>query len=122
MSSIRDTNVWDIILWLLGRRQRFRVEGLSMLPLLQPGDEVLVNRQAYRHSRPSVGNVVIVQHPQQLNLCLIKRVIAINENGDCFVQGDNSNYSTDSRVFGWVKPELILGLVTCKFLGTGKQK
>lgn len=122
MSSIRDTNVWDIILWLLGRRQRFRVEGLSMLPLLQPGDEVLVNRQAYRHSRPSVGNVVIIQHPQQLHLCLIKRVIAINESGDCFVQGDNANYSTDSRVFGWVKPDLILGLVTCKFLGTGKQK
>jgi nickel-type superoxide dismutase maturation protease len=86
-----------------------------MWPLLQPGDEVLVKILADSHSQLSVGNLVIVQHPQQPHLCLIKRIIAVNEDGDFFVQGDNINYSTDSRVFGWVKPELILGFVTCKF-------
>jgi nickel-type superoxide dismutase maturation protease len=94
-----------------------------MLPLLQPGDEVLVNQRAYRRwpkagrrpSRPSVGDVVVVQSPEQPDLRLIKRVISIHPSGACFVQGDNSSHSTDSRAFGWVEPHLILGCVTSRF-------
>ncbi len=116
MSSIRNNNIWDLLLWLLRRRQRFKVEGLSMLPLLQPGDEVLVKMKVDPFSPPTIGNLVILRHPQELHLCLIKRIIAINEEGCFFVQGDNLDYSTDSRVFGWVKPDLIMGIVTCRFL------
>ena len=116
MSPIRNSNVVDILLWLLRQRQRFRVEGISMLPLLQPGDEVLVNRRAYWRSLPSVKDVVVISHPLQPDIRLLKRVISIRQSGACFVQGDNSSHSTDSRSFGWVEPQHILGCVTSRFL------
>ncbi len=115
MSSIQGTNFIEIVLWLLKRRQRFRVEGISMLPLLQPNDEVLVNLSAYRDKLPSAGDIVIVEHPYKANFYMIKRIIFVNEKGECFVQGDNLDHSTDSRSFGLVKCDLIKGLVTCKF-------
>jgi len=114
-TPIRNSNIVDLLLWLFRQRQRFRVEGLSMLPLLLPGDEILVDPQAYRHSRPSVEDLVVLRSPEQWDLCLIKRVKSINQSGDCFVEGDNPSQSRDSRAFGWVKPELILGRVTSKF-------
>lgn len=115
MSQIRSSNAIDILLWLLRQRQRFRVEGMSMLPLFHPGDEVLVDRRAYRRSLPSINDVVAIQSGERPDLLLIKRVISIRQNGACFVQGDNLSESTDSRVFGWVQPQLILGRVTSRF-------
>jgi nickel-type superoxide dismutase maturation protease len=115
MPPIRNSNFLDLLLMLLRQRQRFQVEGRSMVPALHPGDEVLVDRQAYRRSLPSVADVVVVRSPAQPYLRLIKRVTAINDQGACFVQGDNPNHSTDSRMFGWVEPQLILGRVTSRF-------
>lgn len=116
MPQIRDSNLVDILLWLLRQRQRFRVEGISMLPVLQPGDEVLVDRRAYRYERPSINDVVVIWSPQQPDLRLIKRVISIDQSGACFVQGDNRSCSTDSWSFGWVEPQCLVGRVTSRFL------
>ncbi|NET60122.1 MAG: signal peptidase I, partial [Symploca sp. SIO2E6] len=87
MSQIRNSNFWDLLLWLLRQRQRFRVAGVSMLPLLLPGDEVLVDQWAYRHSLPASEDVVVIRHPEHKDMRLIKRVIAVRQNGACFVQG-----------------------------------
>ncbi|NEP11912.1 MAG: nickel-type superoxide dismutase maturation protease [Symploca sp. SIO2C1] len=114
-SQIRNSNFWDILLWLLRQRQRFRVVGISMLPLLLPGDEVLVDRWAYRRSLPASNDVVVITPPDRSDIRLIKRVVAVHQNGACFVQGDNPSQSTDSRVFGWVEPHFILGRVTSRF-------
>ena len=115
MSSLRSSNFLDILLWLFKQRQRFRVEGLSMLPLLSPGDEVLVNQYAYQRKSPRVNDIVVIFRPDQLEMRLIKRIIALRQNGDCFVQGDNASHSTDSRSFGWISSRLIFGQVTSRF-------
>ena len=116
MSCIRNSNIIDLVLWLLGKRQRFRVEGLSMLPCLNPGDELLICKQTSNFLAPSITDIVVVSHPHCADLLLIKRVISINKYGSCFVRGDNLLHSTDSRSFGWIEPELILGYVTSRFL------
>lgn len=86
-----------------------------MLPLLQPGDEILANPRAYRSRLPNVGEIVVMQHPIRADLQLVKRVIAVSATGDCFLQGDNPNESTDSRAFGVVKVRQIMGQVTSRF-------
>ncbi|MGK7929274.1 MAG: nickel-type superoxide dismutase maturation protease [Spirulina sp.] len=105
----------ELFLWLLRKRCRFRIAGNSMLPLLKPGEEILIDLQAYQKTLPRVGDLVIARHPQNPELKIVKRVTIILENGDCFLQGDNLRESTDSRMFGVVKCDYILGKVTSRF-------
>lgn len=109
-------NYLDLLLWLLGRRKRFRVTGLSMTPLLQPGEEVLVDLYAYQTSFPQIDDLVIAIHPQNCDLQIIKRVVAVAEDGSCFLQGDNLAQSNDSRSFGAIALQQILGRVTSRFI------
>ncbi len=87
-----------------------------MLPMLRPGDEILVDRQWYRRSTITTGDVVVVKSPRQPNQYLVKRVISIHPDGSYFIQGDNHRQSTDSWDFGWVDQSLIVGRVTSRFL------
>jgi nickel-type superoxide dismutase maturation protease len=114
-NKLRVSNLIDLFLCLLNRLKRFRIVGNSMLPLLKPGDEVLVNFYAYQSSSPQIGDIVVLKHPEKPDLIVIKRIIDINQNGEYCVQGDNSLESTDSRHFGLIKRELILGKVVCFF-------
>ena len=41
---------------------------------------------------------------------IIKRIIDMNDN-QIFVEGDNKEFSCDSRNFGWIDKELIVGVV-----------
>ena len=115
ISPIPNSSFWDILLWLLRQRRRFQVVGTSMLPLLEPGDEILVDCNSYQSSIPSIGDVVVVKSPESPNLNLVKRVVSINPDGTCFLQGDNRFHSTDSWDFGWVESHLIVGRVTSRF-------
>jgi len=56
---------------------RVRVDGFSMVPTLQDGEYVLVNRLAYRNDLPTRGDIIVFVSPQAPNLDLIKRVIGL---------------------------------------------
>ena len=86
-----------------------------MIPHLQPGDELLVNPRAYRRQSPQVGDVVVAHRPDRTEITIIKRVASVEQNGRLFLLGDNPTSSTDSRSFGFVPPENILGKATSKF-------
>ncbi|MBU6230540.1 MAG: nickel-type superoxide dismutase maturation protease [Cyanobacteria bacterium REEB459] len=104
----------DLILWLLARRRRLRVVGESMMPLLQPGEEVLVDPNSYRRHPPQPGDLVVASHPHQPGLELIKWVVY--GQGDLyFIAGINLGASTDSRSFGLVSRAHLLGRVVCRF-------
>ena len=113
--ELPNTSYQEFLLWILRRRKRFRVRGQSMQPLLQPGEEILINPHAYRQSAPQVNDLVVVIHPEQSNLEMVKRIVEIRENNTYFLQGDNLLYSTDSRNFGTVALNLIRGKVTSRF-------
>jgi len=86
-----------------------------MLPLLSPGDELLINPRAYRRRAPQPGDIVVVRHPFTPNLEIIKRVAFSDEHGYYHLRGDNPAESTDSRAFGPVPRQQIMGQVTSRF-------
>jgi nickel-type superoxide dismutase maturation protease len=93
-----------------------------MATLLEPGDEVLVDPRAYRQKPPRPGDLVVARHPYRTDLLLIKRVARVLENGYCALEGDNPAESTDSRAFGSLSPERILGRVTSRFANSARQR
>lgn len=73
---------------------RVRVEGFSMVPTLQDGEFVLVNRLAYQMGTHQRGDIIVFHHPSgQKQEDLIKRVIGLPgdsiraENGSIYVNG-----------------------------------
>jgi signal peptidase I len=122
---------------------RFRIESVSMMPNLQPGEYVLVDKVSYHFVAPQRGDIVVFHHPLG-ERDLIKRVIGlpgetieiangvVNINGQpidelyiaappggggawtlgptqLFVMGDNRNNSSDSRAWGPLERDLLVG-------------
>lgn len=87
----------------------FKVRDRSMEPAIKPGDYVLVNKLAYLFGKPSKGDVIVFKHPREKNKFLIKRIASITVSGEYFVVGDNKSQSNDSRNFGSIKKNLIVG-------------
>ncbi|ERN42003.1 nickel-type superoxide dismutase maturation protease [Rubidibacter lacunae KORDI 51-2] len=104
----------DLILWLCRRRQRFQVSGESMLPLLRAGDEVLAVPSLYWRAPLRPGDLVVLNHPYRPTLLVIKRIEQVTREGNYRVCGDNPAASNDSRQFGAVLPETIVGKVVCR--------
>ena len=63
-----------IILFLY---QPVRVEGTSMLPVLEDQDRLFINKFAYRFEEIHRGDVVVFLYPQDHSKSYIKRVIAL---------------------------------------------
>ena len=102
------------ILWLLRRREIKRVTGESMQPTLLPGDVVLVDTRAYVVSLPQVGDIVLARHPYQKELLIIKRVADITPESRLVLHSDNPHIGSDSRQFGTIIQQRLIGRVTCR--------
>lgn len=94
---------------------RFEVAGSSMSPAYNEGDWLLVDLHAFRRRLPRPGEAIIIRDPRDPSRRLIKRVRAITLHGELDVRGDNPDESTDSRTFGPVSPELLVGRVSRRF-------
>jgi nickel-type superoxide dismutase maturation protease len=88
---------------------KYKISGDSMIPTFRDGDVLLVNRLAYWFRRPQKGEVIALQDPRD-GKTLIKRIKKI-EKDTYFVLGDNKLHSTDSREFGMIGKNLIIGKV-----------
>ena len=118
----------EYVQWLLGRRRRFVVRETSMVPTLMPGDTVLAEMEA----SIDVGDIVVVcwhavgpSEPlasqslpasQDSSLLLVKRVSEIFYDGGVYLISDNAHEpnTRDSRHFGVIAANHILGRVTCR--------
>ncbi|NNN19570.1 MAG: nickel-type superoxide dismutase maturation protease [Acidimicrobiaceae bacterium] len=89
------------------------VSGVSMVPMLAPGDRLLVRR--VRHpSDKLVGRIVVARDPRDDGILVIKRFASFN--GDSFALiGDNSGASTDSRTLGSFPSNTLLGQVVYRY-------
>lgn len=72
---------------------RVRVDGTSMVPTLQNGEFVLVNKISYLFGEVARGDIIVFHFPLNPDEDLIKRVIGLPgdqvkiENGQVFVNG-----------------------------------
>ncbi len=88
---------------------RSAVAGGSMRPTLEPGDWLLVDPRAYAARRPRPSDLVAVPDPTEPARWLVKRVVDLDADGWLELRGDNPDESTDSRIFGTVDPQSVIG-------------
>jgi nickel-type superoxide dismutase maturation protease len=88
--------------------RRILVEGDSMRPTLEPGDRVV----CVRARRVRAGDLVAVHDPRDGRL-LVKRVATVDP---LTVVGDNAEASTDSRAFGALDGDDLVGRVVFRYL------
>lgn len=86
------------------------VSGDSMIPTLQPGDTLVINRFAYRHSPPKPGDILVFRDPRT-QILAVKRVRALAEDQYIYLTGDNQAESVDSRHFGAIRGDMVVGKV-----------
>jgi len=75
-----------------------------MEPKLVPGHLLLATR-LFRHVHP--GQVIVLKHDGKEKVKRVERI----DNDKFFVIGDNLPASTDSRHFGWITKDQIIGRV-----------
>ena len=114
LTSVPKLSLWKLLQWLFGRLRRYRIEGDSMMPTLNSGDEVLVKPHRYVHSYQE-GDCVCFYRPDKPGLMCVKRIQQVFDQSSFEVMGDNKVRSTDSRHFGRVPVNYMLGQVLCSF-------
>ena len=90
---------------------RYKVVGHSMEPTFREGRVVWVSNWSYLVGKPKVGDVVVAKH--SAGRILLKRIIEVSQKG-VVVVGDNQGDSLDSRTFGEIKFNQIVGKVLIK--------
>ena len=101
-------------------------EGPSMEPTLYSDDVLIIERISIRLQKLKKGDIIISKCPSKPKQHICKRVIGLPgdkvqngitvPNGHVWLEGDNSNNSTDSRVYGPVPQGLLRGRALCKIL------
>ncbi|MDR3173918.1 MAG: S26 family signal peptidase [Treponema sp.] len=96
-------------------------EGTSMSPAIKPGTVLIINRLRYglrlpgsrsyllRWDNPAPGEVVVFYTPG--GTVAVKRCAALTGPGEFIALGDNGAQSFDSRAYGPVPADNIIGKV-----------
>ncbi len=115
--------LYSLLAFVLARR--VVVSGWSMTPGLLPGDRLLFDRLAYVRDPPRIGDIVLASHPDGSGLRVVKRIaerpggIAVSK-GQHWLIGDSPDVSIDSREFGPVNRNALLGKAWVLYWPTGR--
>ena len=95
---------------IIGHRQHLRVVGDSMENTISEGDLIIYKKINPKNLELEVGDIVVASHPKIKSKLIIKRVYQIHQT-KFDLRGDNSLSSTDSREWGLLELDLIVGKV-----------
>jgi len=94
-----------------------RVSGSSMAPTYKDGDWLVVSwlegGLAPLVGERILGKVVVVEREERPGIFLVKR-LQKSHGGNFWVQGDNDE-STDSRSWGWIPANEVVGVVLFRY-------
>jgi signal peptidase I len=76
--------------------EAFKIPSGAMIPTIQVGDHIFVNKLTYRFSEPRRGEVIVFIYPKERDKDFIKRVVAVG--GDTVEMRDNVLYVNDQPV------------------------
>ncbi len=66
------------IFWIVNSATgRFRIEGFSMLPTLEEGEYVIIDKLSYYLDEPERGDVIVLHFPNDRSRDFIKRVVGV---------------------------------------------
>ena len=66
------------IFWIVNTATgRFRIEGFSMVPTLEEGEYVIIDKLSYYLDEPDRGDVIVLHFPNDRSRDFIKRVIGL---------------------------------------------
>ena len=110
-----------------GRMRLLRVFGHSMSPVLNPGELVVVREGEFEDRPPRKGEIVAARPAALGGQAFVKRVAGLPServtvdgkawqlsDDEFFLLGDHTEHSLDSRVFGLVTREELIGPVQAR--------
>ena len=109
-SLFKTPDLITFITLIIGYRQYLRVVGNSMEGILSEGDLITYKKIDQKNPDLKIGDLVIAFHPKIKSKLIIKRIYRVYKN-KFDLRGDNFLSSTDSREWGLIELDLIVGKV-----------
>ena len=103
-------DLFTLFTLVIGYRQHLRVVGNSMKGTLSEGDLITYKKINPKNLDLEVGDIVVASHPKNKSKLIIKRIYRIYQN-KFDLRGDNLSSSTDSREWGLIELNSIIGRV-----------
>ena len=109
-SLLQKPDLFTLFSLMIGYRQHLRVVGDSMKDIISAGDLIIYKKINLKNIDLEVGDIVVASHPKIKNKLIIKRIYRIYQN-KFDLRGDNFLFSNDSREWGLIQLDLIIGKV-----------
>ncbi len=103
-------NLFTLFKLIIGLRNHLRVVGDSMEPTLLEGNLIIYKKNNLHNLQLDIGDIVVAIHPKIKRKLIIKRINnIIKDKYD--LRGDNYLSSTDSRHWGLIEFNQLVGKV-----------
>ncbi|MHB1324771.1 MAG: signal peptidase I [Thermoleophilia bacterium] len=98
-----------IVAWVLQAYlvKPFQIPSESMVPTIDIGDRVLVNRLAYRYGEVKRGDVIVFKAPMEPDVDYVKRVIAVGGDQVEVTPGGTVYLNGEPQIENFTNPNFI---------------